>query len=322
MTGFAWILLLAAVLDAALGDPDWLYRAVPHPVVLMGRAIGWMDRRFNDARAAPAPDRKRNGVIAVAVLTAGALALGWILDGFLRQSWIGGLVEAALASTLIAQRSLYDHVTAVARALAKDGLAAGRAAVAKIVGRDTAELDQPGVSRAALESLAENLSDGVTAPLFWGLLLGLPGLIAYKAINTADSMIGHRTPRHQAFGWAAARLDDLLNWIPARLCGAIVGAAAFFVRGGDGNRAWQAMWRDAPKHRSPNAGWPEAALAGALGFALAGPRRYHGVEESNTAYMGAGGRVDLTAADIRQGLRLFVAACVLQLGIVAVVAML
>jgi adenosylcobinamide-phosphate synthase len=320
MIDFAWILLLAALLDAAFGDPDWLYRAVPHPVVLMGRVVGWMDRRFNDARARER-DRKRNGVIAVALLTAGALALGWLLDGFLRQSWIGGLIEAVLASTLIAQRSLYDHVAAVARALVKDGLAAGRAAVAKIVGRDTAGLDEPGVSRAALESLAENLSDGVTAPLFWGLLLGLPGLIAYKAINTADSMIGHRTPRHQSFGWAAARLDDLLNWVPARLCGGIVVAAASFVPGANSNRAWQAMWRDASKHRSPNAGWPEAAFAGALGFALAGPRRYHGVEEVNAAYMGAGGRADLNAADIRQGLKLFVAACAMQLCIVAVIAL-
>jgi adenosylcobinamide-phosphate synthase len=320
MIDFAWILLLAAILDAAFGDPDWFYRAVPHPVVLIGRVIALMDRRFNDARA-PERDRKRNGVVAVVLLTAGALALGWLLDGFLRQSWIGGVIEAALASTLIAQRSLYDHVAAVARALVKDGLAAGRAAVSRIVGRDTAELDEAGVSRAALESLAENLSDGVTAPLFWGLLLGLPGLIAYKAINTADSMIGHRTPRHQSFGSAAARFDDLLNWIPARLCGGIVAAAANFFRGADAGRAWRSMWRDASKHHSPNAGWPEAAFAGALGFALAGPRRYHGVEV-NDAHMGSGGRTDLTAADIRRGLKLFVAACALQLGIVAAIALL
>jgi len=320
MIEFAWILLLAAILDAAFGDPDWLYRAVPHPVVLMGRIIGWMDRRFNDSQAAGSW-RKRSGIIAVAALTAGSLALGWALDDLLRQTWLGCLIEAALASTLIAQRSLYDHVAAVARALVRDGLSAGRAAVAKIVGRDAAELDEAGVSRAALESLAENLSDGVTAPLFWGLLLGLPGLIAYKAINTADSMIGHRTPRHQVFGWAAARFDDLLNLIPARLCGFIVAAVAISVRGADSNRALQAMWRDAPKHRSPNAGWPEAAFAGALGLAIAGPRRYHGVEV-NDAYMGAGGRADLTAADIRQGLNLFVAACALQLGMIAVIALL
>jgi adenosylcobinamide-phosphate synthase len=286
----------------------------------MGRIIGWMDRRFNDSQAAGSW-RKRSGIIAVAALTAGSLALGWALDDLLRQTWLGCLIEAALASTLIAQRSLYDHVAAVARALVRDGLSAGRAAVAKIVGRDAAELDEAGVSRAALESLAENLSDGVTAPLFWGLLLGLPGLIAYKAINTADSMIGHRTPRHQVFGWAAARFDDLLNLIPARLCGFIVAAVAISVRGADSNRALQAMWRDAPKHRSPNAGWPEAAFAGALGLAIAGPRRYHGVEV-NDAYMGAGGRADLTAADIRQGLNLFVAACALQLGMIAVIALL
>jgi len=321
MIDFAWILLLAALLDAAFGDPDWLYRALPHPVALIGRLIGWMDRRFNDPRL-PEFQRKRNGIIVVAALTAGAGALGWVLDDFLRPTWLGCLVEALLASTLIAQRSLYDHVVAVANALAKDGLSAGRVAVAKIVGRDTVELDEAGVSRAALESLAENLSDAVTAPLFWGLIFGLPGLIVYKVINTADSMIGHRTPRHQSFGWAAARFDDLLNLVPARLCGVIVAAAAMFVRGADSRRALQVMWRDASKHRSPNAGWPEAAFAGALGFALAGPRRYHGVEETNSAYMGAGGRTDLTAADIRQGLQLFVAACALQLGIVAVIALL
>ncbi len=321
MVDFAWILLLAAILDAAFGDPVWLYRALPHPVALIGRLIGWLDRRFNDPLDAEAR-RKRNGTIAVIALTAGAWMIGRALDDILRPSLIGRAIAVGLASSLIAQRSLYDHVAAVASALVRDGISAGRAAVAKIVGRDTAELDEAGISRAALESLAENLSDAVTAPLFWGLVFGLPGLIVYKVINTADSMIGHRTPRHQAFGWAAARFDDLLNLIPARLCGLIVVAAAAFVRGADVRRGWQAMRRDAPKHRSPNAGWPEAALAGALGFAIAGPRRYHGVEEANAAYMGAGGRTDLTAADIRQGLKLFVAACALQLGIVAVIALL
>lgn len=321
MDDFAWILLLAVALDAVFGDPDWLYRAVPHPVVVIGRIIGWADRRYNDPRAAEA-QRRRNGVIAVMALAAGAYLIGWWLDEFLSKTWQGSLIEAALASTLIAQRSLYDHVAAVAGALAKDGLSAGRAAVAKIVGRDTAGLDEAGVSRAALESLAENLSDAVTAPLFWGLVLGLPGLLTYKVINTADSMVGHRTPRHKSFGWAAARIDDLLNLIPARLCGAIIAAAALFVRGADARSAWQTMWRDAPRHRSPNAGWPEAAFAGALGFALAGPRRYHGIEEANVAYMGAGGRTDLTAADIQHALRLFVAACALQLGIVAAIALL
>jgi adenosylcobinamide-phosphate synthase len=290
-------------------------------VALIGRLIGWLDRRFNDP-VDPEARRKRNGVISVAALTAGAWMLGQELDDILRPGLIGQAIEVILASSLIAQRSLYDHVAAVASALAKDGLSAGRAAVARIVGRDTAELDEAGVSRAALESLAENLSDAVTAPLFWGLIFGLPGLIVYKVINTADSMIGHRTPRHESFGWAAARFDDLLNLVPARLCGAVIVVAAVFVRGADSRRGWQAMWRDAPKHRSPNAGWPEAALAGALGFAIAGPRRYHGVEESGAAYMGAGGRSNLTADDIRQGLRLFIAACALQLGIVAAIALL
>jgi adenosylcobinamide-phosphate synthase len=319
MDDFAWILLLAVALDAAFGDPQRLYRALPHPVVLMGRAVDWLDRRLNDPLA-DAAGRRLNGIFAVTALTVGALALGWAIHELCARLPLGWLIEAAIASTLIAQRSLYDHVAAVAVALTKDGIAAGRAAVAKIVGRDTAELDEAGVSRAALESLAENLSDGVTAPLFWGLLLGLPGLVAYKAINTADSMIGHRTLRHEDFGWAPARLDDLLNLIPARLCGLVVALAALFVRGADGDRALRAMWRDAPKHRSPNAGWPEAAFAGALGFALAGPRRYHGAAV-NDAWMGEGGRADLTAADIRKGLKLFMTACAVQAGIVVVVAL-
>ncbi|MGH6959089.1 MAG: adenosylcobinamide-phosphate synthase CbiB, partial [Dongiaceae bacterium] len=216
--------------------------------------------------------------------------------------------------------SLYRHVAAVAEALEAGGLPAGRYAVSHIVGRDPEQLDDAGVSRAALESLAENFSDGVTAPLFWGLLLGLPGLLAYKAINTADNMIGHRTERHEAFGWAAARLDDLVNLLPARLAGATLAAAAAFLRSTDPAVAWHTMRRDAPKHRSPNAGWPEAAMAGALSLALNGPRAYHG-EFIDDPWMGAGGRSDATPGDIRRGLRLYVIACGLQAGAIALLAM-
>jgi adenosylcobinamide-phosphate synthase len=192
--------------------------------------------------------------------------------------------------------------------------------VQHVVGRDPDTLDEPGVARAALESLAENLSDAVTAPIFWALLLGLPGILAYKAINTADSMIGHPSERHEHFGWAAARLDDLLNYLPARIAGMIMCAAAAVVPGGSARAAWEAMWRDAPKHRSPNAGWPEAAMAGGLGLALAGPRVYDG-EPVEDAWMGAGGRADATAADVRRGLKLFVIACAIQAGIVALLAL-
>jgi adenosylcobinamide-phosphate synthase len=209
-------------------------------------------------------------------------------------------------------------VQAVARGLG-EGLDQARAAVAQVVGRDPESLDAPGVARAAVESLAENFSDGVVAPVFWFLVAGLPGLAAYKAVNTLDSMIGHRDARHRAFGKAAARLDDVVNWLPARLAGLIYVAAAALLPGARAGRAWTAMWRDAPKHRSPNAGWQEAALAGALGFALAGPRRY-GDEIVEDPWMGDGRR-ELTAADLGRALRLYLAAGLLLAGLVAGVAL-
>jgi adenosylcobinamide-phosphate synthase len=214
-------------------------------------------------------------------------------------------------STLIAQKSLYQHVAAVASGLETGGLGGGRLAVSRIVGRDPEALDQAGVSRAAIESLAENFSDGVVAPVFWAALFGLPGLLAYKVINTGDSMIGHKTERHLQFGWAAARLDDLLNLVPARLSALIVCAAAWLLPGADPLAAWRAMWRDARKHRSPNAGWPEAAFAGALSLAIAGPRVYHG-EHVDDHWMNDGGRPHAAAPDIRMALRLFVRSCWVQ----------
>src|SRR5690554_4671448 len=199
-------------------------------------------------------------------------------------------------SSLVAQKSLYDHVAAVARGLEQGGLEGGRKAVSLIVGRDPESLDQAGVARAAIESLSENFSDAVVAPVFWAALFGLPGLLAYKAVNTADSMIGHRTPRHAAFGWAAARLDDAVNLIPARLAGLRIAGAALLLPGARAGNALRAMGRDAPRHRSPNAGWQEAAMGGALGLALAGPRRYGG-QVVEDAWMGAGGRTDAGPAD-------------------------
>lgn len=252
-----------------------------------------------------APVRRAAGVLALLLLVAATLLIGIAIEAALRPlSWFGLAAAALLASSLLAQRSLAKHVHHVADALERDGLASGRKAVSMIVGRDPDRLDEPAVCRAAIESLAENFSDGVTAPAFWLAVGGLGGGLAYKAINTADSMIGHRTPRHEAFGWAAARLDDLVNLPASRLTALLLVVAAAVTPGADAAGAWRAMRRDARHHRSPNAGWPEAAMAGALGLALAGPRVYGGVVVAD-AEMGAGGRRDATATDIRRALRLF-----------------
>jgi adenosylcobinamide-phosphate synthase len=302
------ILLLALILDALLGDPAWLYRAVPHPVALIGQAIAAAERRWNDA-AAGRGARLRRGAALTLVLVLGAGAVGALIEYGLTGLSMGWAIEALLASILLAGRGLFDHVTTVAKGLELD-LEAGRAAVARIVGRDPQSLDEGGVARAAVESAAENFSDGVVAPVFWFAVFGLGGLAAYKALNTLDSMIGHRSERYEAFGKAAARLDDLANWLPARLGGLLLAGAALLLPGADGLGAWRAMRRDAPHHRSPDAGWPEAAMAGALGFALAGPRRYasdYGVETIEDSWMGSG-RTDLRAGDIRRALRLYLAA--------------
>jgi adenosylcobinamide-phosphate synthase len=303
-------LLLSLALDAVFGDPEALNRRQLHPVQLIGRVIAWADRQFN--RENDTPGRRRNaGAWTTIALLAGALILGHLAQTLLLALPLGWLWLAVVMSTLIAQKSLYQHVAAVASGLETGGLGGGRLAVSRIVGRDPEALDQAGVSRAAIESLAENFSDGVVAPVFWAVLLGLPGLLAYKVINTADSMIGHKTERHLHFGWGAARLDDLLNLVPARLSGLIVCAAAWLLPGADPIGAWRAMRRDARHHRSPNAGWPEAAFAGTLGLAIAGPRVYHG-ERVDDHWMNDGGRPHAAAPDIRQALRLFVRACCVQ----------
>jgi adenosylcobinamide-phosphate synthase len=303
-------LLLSLALDAVFGDPEALNRRQLHPVQLIGRVIAWADARFN--RENDTPGRRRNsGAWTTIGLLAGALLLGHLVQTLLLALPLGWLWLAIVMSTLIAQKSLYDHVAAVASGLETGGLGGGRLAVSRIVGRDPEALDQAGVSRAAIESLAENFSDGVVAPVFWAALFGLPGLLAYKVINTADSMIGHKNARHLHFGWAAARLDDLLNLIPARLSGVLVCAASWILPGADPVGAWRALWRDAKHHRSPNAGWPEAAFAGALGLAIAGPRVYHG-ELVDDHWMNEGGRPHAAAPDIRMALRLFVRACCAQ----------
>jgi adenosylcobinamide-phosphate synthase len=301
-------LLLALAVDAIVGDPDSISRRNLHPVQLIGRVIAWADQRFNHDSDTPGLRRNTGAWTAIGLVT-GAAILGWAVQVILLALPLGQVWLGLVMSSLIAQRGLYDHVAAVASGLEIGGVGGGRLAVSRIVGRDPETLDQGGVSRAAIESLAENFSDGVVAPVFWAAIFGLPGLLAYKALNTADSMIGHKTPRHQHFGWAAARLDDLANLIPARLAGLVVCVAALFQPGADARAGWQAMRRDARYHRSPNAGWPEAAFAGALGLASAGPRSYHGkrVEEP---FMGQGGRPHAAAPDIRNALRLFVRACV------------
>jgi adenosylcobinamide-phosphate synthase len=303
---FVLTAFLSLLVELAIGYPDRLVRAIGHPVIWIGNLISLLDHKLNRATAS---DRFRRflGCVALLVLVALPAALAYGVETLFGTTPLGFVATALLASSLLAQRSLSSHVKAVADALEKGGLSAGRSAVSRIVGRDPERLDEAGVSRAAIESLAENFSDGIVAPAFWLAVGGLAGGVGYKAVNTADSMIGHRTPRHEAFGWAAARFDDLINLPASRLTALLVVAAAFFVPGASAASAWRTMWRDARKHRSPNAGWPEAAMAGALGLALAGPRVYGGVAVED-ATMGAGGRRDANASDIRRALRLYWAA--------------
>ncbi|MBB2181025.1 cobalamin biosynthesis protein CobD [Gluconacetobacter tumulicola] len=261
-------MLVALMLDAAVGWPQNLYARVGHPVTWLGALIDAGDRRLNRPKASDVSRRVAGVVLAggVIVLAAG---IAQAASHLLPEGRIGVILTGILAWPLVAARSLHDHVNAVARPLAAGDLAGARRAVSMIVGRNPDPLDGAGIARAAAESLAENTSDGIVAPLFWGMLLGLPGIAAYKAINTMDSMIGHRTPRHEAFGWAAARIDDVVNLAPARLTGLL-----FALASSRPVTALRVMLRDARSHRSPNAGWPEAAFAGALGIRLSGPRTY------------------------------------------------
>jgi adenosylcobinamide-phosphate synthase len=274
----ALLLLAALTLDATFGEPRWLWSRLPHPAVLMGRLVGALDRGLNAGA-----HKRLKGVGAVVILVLTGLVMGTLLAS------LGPVVEIAVAAILLAQRSLVEHVAAVADGL-RASLPDGRAAVAMIVSRDTSQMEEPQVARAAIESAAENLSDGVVAPALWFLVGGLPGILIYKLINTADSMIGYRTPRYEAFGWAAARLDDVLNLIPARLTALLIALPArqFDLSG---------IRADAALHRSPNAGWPEAAMSRALGIALSGPRSYDG-QMRDFPWVNATGRKTLSAVDI------------------------
>jgi len=301
----AFALVLAMLVDAALGEPRWIWDRVPHPAVMMGRAVDAVERRLN------AGDQRRlRGVLALLLLVLGAGVFGLVLV------WVPGtLVEVIVGAVLLAQKSLVQHVRAVADALSLS-VGDGRRVVAMIVGRDTKAMDGPAVARGAIESAAENLSDGVIAPAFWFLVAGLPGLLIYKIVNTADSMIGHRTPRFEAFGWAAARFDDLLNLIPARL-------TALLIWLGGGVSLWHravgvAIWRDARLHRSPNAGWPEAAMAQVLDVALSGPRSYGG-QMRDFAYVHGQGLRDIGAKEIDAAVSMLWRTWGIGLGLVAVV---
>lgn len=299
----AAILVLSLVLDAVLGEPGWLWRRVPHPAVLMGRAVAWAEARLNRGTM-----RRARGVAMVAALGVGALILGAILQE------LGWMVEVLVLAVLLAHRSLVDHVGAVADSL-RFSLGDARLMVARIVSRETKAMDRPAVSRAALESAMENFSDGVVAPAFWFLIGGLPGVVFYKLVNTADSMVGYRTPRHEAFGWAAARLDDLLNWVPARLSALMIAALGWQLR------AWPAITADARQHRSPNAGWPEAAAARVLGVALAGPRAYDDAMR-DFPFVNPAGRREIGADEIDAGVTLLWRVWLAALAVLAIAALL
>lgn len=308
--GFAGAMAVAMAVDALLGWPAPLFARVGHPVTWLGRLITTVDIAWNRPSDRPA-FRRAAGVAGALVVIAVSAALGWVLQSVLALGWIQFVLVGILAWPLVALRSLDDHVAAVASPLQAGDIAGAREAVSRIVGRDPATLDEAGIARAAIESLAENASDGIVAPVFWGALFGLPGIFGYKAINTLDSMIGHRSERHEAFGWAAARIDDVANFIPARLTGFL-----FVLLAPRRAEALSCMTRDARRHRSPNAGWPEAAMAGALGVRLSGPRIYHG-SITNEPWLNEGAR-DPLAADITQGLAVYRRAMLLLAGLLAI----
>ena len=290
------ILLLALLIDRFVGDPDWLWRRFPHPVALFGGLIDFCDKRFNREEVTP-HNRVLAGLLSLSMLmvliAVIGLALSWALG---LAGWLGLVFEAIIVSIFLAQKSLLDHVRAVITGLRDNGLIGGRRAVSMIVGRDPEMLDRPGICRATIESLAENFSDGVVAPVFWYLLGGLPGLLVYKLVNTADSMIGHMSDRHRDFGRAAAQIDDVMNWPAARLSAVLIAFGTAILSGKKaGQLALVTAMRDAGLHRSPNAGWPEAAMAGGLGLVLGGPRSYGGAQVHAVCLNGTGRR----NADVR-----------------------
>ncbi|MEN0087658.1 MAG: adenosylcobinamide-phosphate synthase CbiB [Pseudomonadota bacterium] len=305
MMSHLWILAAGILLDRWIGDPDWLWRRLPHPVVWFGNAIQFADDRFNKPHH-PDKNRRRSGSMFICLALMFVAVFGYFLSGLLSNlGWLGAALEMVLVAIFLAHNSLATHVWRVADGCRNGGLAGGRQKLSMIVGRDTSQLNESGIARGAIESLAENFSDGVVAPVFWYVVAGLPGLLAYKFLNTADSMIGHKTGRHLHFGRAAARLDDLVNWVPARLSALLVALAALAT----GKRSFRAVLstvlRDAGLHRSPNAGWPEAAFSAALGLQLGGPRAYAGEGMISAPTLNASGRSSATIVDIDEALKLF-----------------
>ncbi|MCP5001201.1 MAG: cobalamin biosynthesis protein [Hyphomicrobiales bacterium] len=312
------ILTLALLSDRLVGDPNWLWEKLPHPVVAFGAAISFVERVGNNATQS-ASIRRRNGLISIVCLLLYSMFLSAVLTRiFTALGVVGLLFEFVVVAILLAQKSLADHVTLVATGLRERGLSGGREAVSLIVGRDPQSLDESGVCRSAIESLAENFSDGVVAPAFWYALFGLPGIFTYKMLNTADSMIGHKNERYLAFGRAAARLDDLANWPAARVAALLIAAAALLVRGRRAAmRALRAAFQDAGLHRSPNAGWPECAMAGSVGLALAGERTYDGVVVREPL-LNATGTMEAKPADIDAAIQVFHTSCSVMTGVAAV----
>lgn len=280
-----WELVIAMLLDAVFGEPRMLWDRLPHPAVLMGRLVAFLDRTLNTGQ-----DRKSKGVLALSLLCFIAAVFGSLLSQF------GWVIEIIVAAILLAQKSLVDHVRAVATGL-RTSIEEGRFAVSMIVSRDTKDLNEAQVARSAIESAAENFSDGVIAPAFWFLVGGLPAMLVYKFVNTADSMIGYKTKKYHEFGWASARFDDLLNWMPARLSMLLI--AVFAKRPAD----FRAIVSEAKLHKSPNAGWPEAAMARAINVALAGPRSYDG-QLQQLPWVNETGRQTITADDVDAAVRI------------------
>lgn len=304
-----FILLLALILDWYFGEPVALWSRLPHPIVLFGKAVSFIDKRFNHIKDKPESQYKK-GAISISFLLFSALMGAFLLEWLIGFLWVFGFfIELFIVFVLLAQKSLADHVEAVAEGLKDDGLKGGRKAVAMIVGRDPSSLDKQGVSRAAIESLAENFSDGVVAPAFWYAVFGLPGIIVYKMINTADSMIAYRNEKYLWFGRVAAQIDDLANWLPARLSAILIALGAGMLNGVNAFRnAMIVALRDSGLHRSPNAGWPEAAMAGGADIALGGPRIYP-EETVQQAYLNSAGKHDLGVKDIKQAIQIFALAC-------------
>jgi adenosylcobinamide-phosphate synthase len=299
MSAEIWLPAAALAVEACIGYPRALYARIAHPVVWIGKLIEALEHRWNDPSRSEAA-RRTLGVLTMTIVAGSAAAVGYAIQTSAQQLPFGIVIVVLVATVGLAQRSLYTHVRDVLRPLARDDLPAAREAVSKIVGRDTTQLTSSRIAAAAIESLAESFNDGIVAPAFWLAIGGLPGLFAYKALNTADSLIGHREPRWRSFGWAAARADDLANLIPARLAGLLI-----VLAGGGGLRV---MWRDAPRHASPNAGWPEAAMAGALGVELGGAATYDGVTHDRPLF-GTGRRPQ--SADLGRALQIYLEACAL-----------